>query len=312
MNPPLIIPDCPAEQNVQLANLFKQFARRADSDDLFHRLCDIFNRSQKQGYVDFYDYQFLNGSVIELSGIISMFQNEVAPGVVPDIEILEDMTAGEYDKKFAEAMSKSETYVKLPYSDFYRIFVEFGPSQVFLCEKPQFYFMSHMNCRSIRTYDSIVEAVYKYLSIPAERHDNYGIFIAANDSPATLFDLNTFERNPDDYNKRLFSPYDLTTFNKEYNAYIPDFYAIRCLAQSLENEEPFILEPETKTYAVEISSDTYEYALKRWEELRKKRMEESFFSESEETEFNLLADIVSAFRYNHKIASDEDKNSEIP
>jgi len=41
-------------------------------------------------------------------------------------------------------------------------------------------------------------------------------------------------------------------------------------------------------------------------------MEESFFSESEETEFNLLADIVSAFRYNHKIASDEDKNSEIP
>lgn len=102
------------------------------------------------------------------------------------------------------------------------------------------------------------------------------------------------------------SPYDLITFNKEYNAYIPDFYAIRGIAQSLETGEPFTLEPENKTYAIEISNDTYEYARKRWELLRKKRMEDNSFSEDDETEFNLLADIVSSFRFNHKISSPED------
>ena len=306
MDSKLNVLDCPAEQNAHLCNLFKQFARRADSDDLYHRLCEIFNRSQKQGFVDFYDYQFLNGNIIGLSELISFFQDDIAPGVAPEIEISENMTAGEYDKKFAEAMSKQESYVKVPYPIFYKIFVEFGPSEVFLCEEPKFNFMSHMNCRSIRTYDAIVEAVYKYLAIPSERRENYAIFVPGNDCPASLFDLNTFERNPEDYNSRLFSPYDLITFNKEYNAYIPDFYAIRGIAQSLETGEPFTLEPETKTYAIEISNDTYEYARKRWELLRKKRVEDNSFSEDDETEFNLLADIVSSFRFNHKISSPED------
>ena len=66
------------------------------------------------------------------------------------------------------------------------------------------------------------------------------------------------------------------------------------------SHDEYIADPDTKTYAIQISKETFEYAKKRLDILKEKSD-----NADSDAEFNLLSDIVEAYFRDHKKFSAE-------
>lgn len=302
MKTSLHYPNSNIEDDVHLINLLKQLGRRRGDEELPQKMCDIIIRTKEAGQLSFDDFNFIDKNAFDLIQRLSIFGDEFFSEAELDIEITNGLTHGEYCEQIVKKLTNPETYIPISFRSFMKLLNEALVSETFFRHENACQLLPQMDAQVHRTYKGIVEAVYQYLAIPMERRDNYGIFVPGLDLPSSLFDLERYEPYfLNAFNEKLFNPLDLVTFNQQYDAYAPDFYAIQQLAVSLGNDDSFVIQPETKSYSIEISSDTYAFAKERWNKLREIRQTTVGFSEAEEAEFNLLTDIVTAYKYNHKM-----------
>lgn len=175
-------------------------------------------------------------------------------------------------------------------------------------------------------YNTLVRAVSKYLGIHPSRRENYGISIIAPDGPAALVDLNDYNGRSMTWDYHVVEPDDFITYNRDYNAYIPDLYSIlQYILQRKENPEATLVPPksytlekeeydeyvkelreqsealpETHTYAFDISEETYRFAKRKLAEFSKMRNPNQD-DEDMELQFNIYSDIVKTYEDAHQV-----------
>lgn len=178
-----------------------------------------------------------------------------------------------------------------------------------------------------KQYNTIVAAVCKFLSLEHSSRENQLIYVTPPDGPAMLVDEDFYFGMSQDWCWHMFSPCEFITYCREYNAYIPDFYAIKQFVINRQNtpreelmnpkiissEEYYKLSEEekfaqafpdpadkdrdkAKTYAIDISEETYNLALARKTAIQEqiKNTDDSRFNELQ-LELTVWADIVDAY-----------------
>lgn len=126
---------------------------------------------------------------------------------------------------------------------------------------------------------------------------NYIIYIPDELGPVQLLETGKPGMDPfsESYPKGIIvNPCDFIVYNWDYSEQTPDFHAIVKLFVFRESGEAYTADPETKTYAVEISKQTYGFAQKRLAEIR------AHGDSDDEAEEDLLSDIVEAYYRDHE------------
>lgn len=178
-----------------------------------------------------------------------------------------------------------------------------------------------------RQYNTLVAAVCQFLSLEHSRRDGHLIYVTPPDGPAMLVDEDFYFGMSQEWCWHMYSPREFITYCREYNAYIPDLYAIKQFVlrnQSTPREElmsPKVLSSDeydklseeekfarafpdpadkdrdkAKTYALDISEEIYKLALVR----KKALLEEIEKADAErydelQLELTVWADIVDAY-----------------
>ena len=178
-----------------------------------------------------------------------------------------------------------------------------------------------------RQYNTLVAAVCKYLSLEHSRREGHLIYITPPDGPALLADEDFFFGMRQEWCWHMYSPIEFITYCREYNAYIPDLYAIKQFVLRQQNtpreelmnpkvissdeyaklseEEKFARafpdpadkdRDKAKTYALDISEETYKLAVARKKALLEK-IETAAPEQYDELqlELNVWSDIVNAY-----------------
>lgn len=296
--------NCPPQEDVALVNSLTYFAHYRHEPELKDKLMDIFIRSYENNYVLRSDFDFISDT---FPGVKKMFEDcalEFVPDeVVDNLKFEED---GNYDiySLFKTDAADNDNQYYFTYLDFLMLF-ESEEYDRTVSPKPiyAFSYLNQMTMRAYEKYESFLRCLYSYLALPPQHRKDYIIFIPNSCAPVQLLEFGMPGSDPfnDDYPKGIkVNPGDFLVYNWDYSAYAPDFYAIQQLFVSREVGDKYLADPETKTYAIQISKETYEYAKKRLNFLKEKSD-----SADSDAEFNLLSDIVEAYFRDHEKFSAE-------
>lgn len=185
-------------------------------------------------------------------------------------------------------------------------------------------------------YNSLIAAVCQFLSLDHSRRDQMFIYVTPPDGPAMLFDENSYNGMSEDWCWHMYSPCEFITYSREYNAYIPDLYAIKQFVLNRQNtSKEELMQPKvissveydklseeekfsrafpdpadrdrdkTKTFAFDISEDMYKLALSKKESILSEiKSASSDQYDVLQQELTVWSDIVNAYDAIH----DKDDN----
>lgn len=291
--------NCPPQEDVALANSLTYFAHYRHEPELKDKLMDIFIRCYENNYVLRSDFDVLCEYFPKTK---NMFE-EIALEFVDDEDVskLDFDSNGDIDVYTLLKNDANDNSGKYYYS-YLDLLLLFEMEEYERVSSPREVY--HINAtpqltiRSYEKYASFLRCLYSYMSLVPQRRDNYIIFVPNSMAPVQLLDtaLNGMDPFHDDYPKGIkVNPCDYIVYNWDYGAFSPDFYAIQQLIISRELGESYVADPATKTYAVQISQETFEYAQERL-----RIIQSDSNKDVPEAELNLLTDIVEAYHRDHE------------
>ncbi len=298
---------CAPRDNSAIVNSLTYLAHYRHEPELKDKVLSIITRIYENDYVLRSDFD----SLAEIFPSMKQLFEECAYEYIPDEKFDElysddDTPASEVDVyellKNDESDNGNDYYYT--YADFLLLFENVEYERLNNV-KPLYQFgdIRPLTMRSFEKYQQFLGCLYSYLALPKAHRDNHIIFIPDNMVPVQLLYTNNTGSDPfhEDYPKGIkVNPGDFLTYNWDYCAYTPDFYAIQQLLIARETGEPYNADPDTKTYAIEISNDRYEFARKRLAAIKKLSQDPST-----EAETSILSDIVEAYYRDHDKYEDE-------
>lgn len=290
--------NCPPQEDVALVNSLTYFAHYRHEPELKDKLMDIFIRSYENNYVLRSDFDILCKHFPKTKDLFEDIALEFVDD--EDANKLDFDSDGHFDVYSLLKNEANDNSGKYYYS-YLDLLLLFEMEEYERVSSPRGVY--HVNVppqftmRSYEKYESFLHCLYSFMSLQPQRRNNYIIFIPDSMAPVQLLDTGLPGMDPfnDEYPKGIkVNPCDYMVYNWDYCAFSPDFYAIQQLIISRESGENYAADPTTKTYAVQISQETFEYAQERLNTIQS-----NSDNDVPEAELNLLTDIVEAYHRDH-------------
>lgn len=326
MAKPFIYPKCKAEEDHRVVDLITQLSFRLKwhfSEKNFTKTFEILNELRENEFASIEQIDFLDS--VYNTDIVGYFADNA-----------KDSFGDKYPNRISdEEARKIIADGKLKSADLLDFFLNETEYNVFhdpIRNHP----VLGLHGAWQSQYNSLIAAVCQFLSLEHSRRDMMFIYITPPDGPAMLFDENSYNGMSEKWCWHMYSPCEFITYCREYNAYIPDLYAIKQFVLNRQNTpEEELMHPKaissteydklseeekfarafpdpadrdrdrTKTFAIDISEDMYKLALSKKENILKEI--ESASSEQYDIlqqELTVWSDIVNAYEAIH----DKDDN----